>query len=141
MSVEENKAIVHRFMEEVVRKGNLVSANEIFAADFVYHPPPEGLPTRGPEAIIQRVTTIRTAFPDIQYTVEDEIAEGDKVVHRLTGRGTHQGQFLGIPPTGKQVTWTVIAIYRIAGGKIAERWLNVDDLGIMQQLGAIPSLG
>jgi len=141
MSVEENKAIVHRFMEEVVRKGNLVSANEIFAADFVYHPPPSGLPTRGPEAIIQRVTTIRTAFPDIQYTVEDEIAEGDKVVHRLTGRGTHRGEFLGIPPTGKQVTWTVMAIYRIADGKIAERWLNVDDLGIMQQLGAIPSLG
>lgn len=141
MSVEENKAIVRRFMEEVVRKGNLVLANEIFTADFIYHPPPLGLPMRGPEAIIQRVATIRTAFPDIQYTVEDEIAENDKVVHRLTGRGTHQGEFLGMSPTGKQVTWTVTAIYRIAGGKIAERWLNVDDLGIMQQLGAIPSLG
>jgi len=141
MSVEENKAIVRRFMEEVVRKGNLVSANEIFTADFIYHPPPSGLPMRGPEAIIQRVATIRTAFPDVQYTVEDEIAENDKVVHRLTGRGTHQGEFLGMSPTSKQVTWTVTAIYRIAGGKIAERWLNVDDLGIMQQLGAIPSLG
>ncbi len=138
---EENKALVRRFMEGVVEKDNLAFANQIFADDFVYHPPPLGLPTRGPKSIIQRVAMLRAVFPDLQYTVEDEIAEGDKVVHRLTGRGTHQGEYLGIPPTGKQVTWTVTAIYRIAGGKIAERWINVDDLGMMQQLGVVPSLG
>jgi predicted ester cyclase len=91
--------------------------------------------------MIQRLIMLRTAFPDMQYTVEDEIVEGDKVVHRLIGHGTQQGEFLGIPPTGKQATWTGIAIYRIAGGKIAERWVNVDNLGTIQQLGAILSLG
>jgi steroid delta-isomerase-like uncharacterized protein len=141
MSVEENKAIVHRFMEEVVREGNLAIANEIFTADFVGHYGLPESPKRGPEAMIQRFTMLRTAFPDVQYTVEDEIAEGDKVVHRLIGHGTQQGEFLGIPPTGKQATWTGIAIYRIAGGKIAERWVNVDNLGTIQQLGAILSLG
>lgn len=141
MSVEENKAIVHRFMEEVVREGNLVSANEIFTAGFVGHYGLPESPQRGPEAMIQRIIMLRTAFPDIQYTVEDEIVEGDKVVHRLLGRGTQQGEFLGIPPTGKQATWTGIAIYRIAGGKIAERWVTKDDFGTIQQLGAILSLG
>ena len=141
MSVEENKAIIHRFMEEIVRKGNLAVTNEIFTADFVGHYGEPESPKRGPEAMIQRFTMLRTAFPDVRYTVEDEIAEGDKVVHRLIGHGTQQGKFLGIPPTGKQATWTGIAIYRIADGKIAERWVNVDNFGTAQQLGATPSLG
>ena len=141
MSVEENKAIIHRFMEEIVRKGNLAVTNEIFTADFVGHYGEPESPKRGPEAMIQRFTMLRTAFPDVRYTVEDEIAEGDKIVHRLIGHGTQQGEFLGIPPTGKQATWTGIAIYRIADGKIAERWVNVDNFGTAQQLGATPSLG
>ena len=141
MSVEDNKAIVRRFMEEFVRKGNLAVADEIFTADFIGHYGLPESPKRGSEAMIQRLTMLRTAFPDVRYTVEDEIAEGDKVVHRLTGHGTQQGEFLDIPPTGKQATWTGIAIYRIANGKIAERWVNVDNLGTVQQLGATLSLG
>lgn len=83
----------------------------------------------------------RTAFPDLYGTIEDLIAEGDKVVTRITYRGTHQGEFMGIPPTGRPVTMTFTGINRIAGGKIAEGWVNFDALGMMQQLGVIPTPG
>ena len=82
-----------------------------------------------------------TAFPDLHFTVEDLIAEGDKVVARLTVRGTQQGAFMGIPPTGKHVTVTGIDINRLAGGKSVEHWLNMDTLGLLQQLGVIPAPG
>jgi predicted ester cyclase len=82
-----------------------------------------------------------TAFPDLHFTVEDIIAEGDKVVTRLTCRGTQQGAFMGIPPTGKQATVTAIDINRFAGGKSVEHWLNMDTLGLLQQLGVIPAPG
>jgi len=82
-----------------------------------------------------------TAFPDLHFTVEDFIAEGDKVVARLTVRGTQQGIFMGIPPTGKHATVTAIDINRMAGGKSVEHWLNMDTLGLLQQLGVIPAPG
>jgi predicted ester cyclase len=81
----------------------------------------------------------RAAFPDLHGTIEDQIAEGDKVVSRMTYRGTHQGELMGIPPTGKQVTMSFIGIHRITAGKVAEGWVNFDALGMMQQLGVIPS--
>ena len=93
----------------------------------------------GPEAVKRGVTSRRTAFPDIHVTIEDMVAEADKVVARLTFRGTHRGEFKGIPPTEKEVIWTGIWIYRVANGKFVERWHNYDLLGLLRQLGAIPT--
>ena len=134
MSAEENKAIARRAFEEIYSQGNLDIADEIFAADIVGHMP--GSPDlHGPEDVKQFVTMFRTAFPDIKFTVEDQIAEGDKGVTRWTYTGTHKGGWMGIPPTGVQVTLTGISIDRFAGGKIVESWDNLDDLGLFQQLG------
>src|SRR5919204_87348 len=88
----------------------------------------------------QMMPAFFTALPDLHYTVEDLIAEGDKVVCRLTWRATHQGEYMGVPATGKVVTRTAIIISRFAGGKVVEDWVNEDDLGLMQQLGAIPQM-
>ncbi len=93
------------------------------------------------QGLKQFVTVVTAVFPDWHPTIEDMIAEGDKVVVRFTGSGTHKGEFMGIPPTGKQVTITAIAIQRIAGGKIVENWLQADMLGMMQQLGVVPPPG
>ena len=140
MSAEKNKAIVRRYTEEVWNQGNLAVVDEIFAADFVGHQP--GSPDiHGPESLKQFVAMRRTAWPDLKFTVEDQIAEGDKVATRWTWSGTHEGDLMGIPPTGLQATATGIGIHRIAGGKIVEQWVNRDTLGILQQLGVIPRLG
>ena len=94
----------------------------------------------GPEGVKQFIAAPRRAFPDFQTTIDDILAQGDKVVVRFTARGTHRGKFQGVAPTGKQVTWAGINIYQITGGKIAETWQLGDALGLMQQLGAIPAL-
>ncbi len=140
MSTEENKALVRRWGEEVWGKGNLAAIDELLAADIVFNYPPPGVaPNR--EAYKQTVTMYHVALPDIQYTVEDMIAEGDKVAVRWTGRGTQKGEFMGIAPTGKQVTITGNSILRIAGGKIVEEWTEEDILGVLQQLGVFPPPG
>ena len=131
---EKNKALTRRHFEEDWNQGKLDVIDEIFATDYVGHQP-GGTDIQGPEGLKQFVTMGRTAFPDIQFTVEDQIAEGDKVVIRWTLTGTHKGEYMGIPPTGVQVRVTGISFFRIAGGKIVERWLNRDALGMMQQLG------
>ena len=138
MSTEENKAVVRRMYEEWSKR-NLAGIWELYAPDYVLHGAPFGL---SPDlaGLKQLYTAPLTAFPDAHLVVEDLIAEGDKVVHRATLRGTHQGDLLGIPPTGKVVTVTGIYISRFAGGKCVEEWRNVDDLGLMQQLGVIPQL-
>ena len=134
VAAEENKALVRRLFEEVWNQGNLDVIDEIFAADYVGHMP--GSPDiHGPEAGKQFVTMFRTAFPDIKFTVEDQIAEGDKGVTRWTYTATHKGEWMGIPPSGVQVALTGISIDRFAGGKIVESWDNLDDLGLFQQLG------
>jgi predicted ester cyclase len=141
MSAEEYKACVRRIPEEMFNQGNLAVADEVIAPDFIEHAPlPPGWPS-GLAAVKQYVTTLRAAFPDFRYTVEDEIAEGDTVVLRATARGTHQGEFFGIPATGKQATWTEMHICRLAGGRIAEHWVEQDNLGLLQQLGVIPAPG
>jgi steroid delta-isomerase-like uncharacterized protein len=135
MSTEENKALVLRFYE-ALNKQNLAAILEHHAPDFVWHDAALGIsPDRA--GVKQFCIALWAAFPDAHYTVEDLIAEGDKVVSRFTVRGTHRGDFTGIPPTGKVVTMTGIAIYRLAGGRRVEEWVNVDLLGLMQQLGAI----
>lgn len=140
MSIEEeNKAIVRRSYEGYVER-NLAALDELYDVDFVVHLP-GGQEARGPEGMRQLVTWFLTAFPDFRVTIEDLIAEGDKVVFRSRRTGTHKGEWLGIAATGKQVTWTYITICRIEGGRIMEEWAEGDYLGLMQQLGAIPSSG
>lgn len=134
----ENKAISRRADEELFNRGNLDVADELFAPDFVYHDP-AGAELRGPESVKGYAAMLRAAFPDLHQTIEDQIAEGDKVAYRWTARGTHQGELMGIAPTGNRVTFTGIAVARLAEGKIEEMWENYDALGMMQQLGVVPS--
>ncbi len=138
---EENKAIVRRQEEELFTQGNLDAADEIYAPNYVGHDPSNPEDIRGLEAAKQAAADYRKAFPDVQVTIEELIAEGDKVAARVRFRGTHQGELEVIAPTGRQVESTGIIISRIEGGKIAEDWANFDDLGLMRQLGAIPELG
>jgi predicted ester cyclase len=140
MSTEDNKAVARRFYEEVFNQKKTAAIDEFFAPTIVDHAAPPGTPG-GIEGQHQLIGMYLTAFPDMHLTVEDMIAEGDKVVTRLTSRGSHQGEFMNIPPTGKQVTVTVIDMLRIAGGKFVEHWLEMDTLGLLQQLGAVPSMG
>lgn len=138
MSPESNKLLAQRVWEEVWHQGQLSRINDLFTTDFVRHDP-GGRDLQGTEQNRQFISTLRAAFPDVHYTVEDQIAEGDKVVVRYRFRGTHLGAFQGMPPTGKQVTYTGILIYRIAGSQIAEQWTELDLLGFLQQLGVLPT--
>ena len=139
-STEVNKASMRRFYEEAFNKKNRAAIDEFIDPTQVDHAAPPGTPG-GLEGAKHTVAMYLTAFPDLYFTVEDLIAEGDKVVARLTTRGTQQGVFMGIPPTGKHVTVTAIDINRLAGGKSVEHWLNMDTLGLLQQLGVIPAPG
>jgi steroid delta-isomerase-like uncharacterized protein len=137
--LEKNKAIVRHSIEEV-DKGNWAIFNELLARDYVYHMSGRPKPlTR--EETEQFARAVRAAFPDGRVTVEDMIAEGDKVVTRYMSCGTHKGDFMGIAATGKKVVVTGIIISRIAEGKIAEDWEEFDGMGFMVQLGAIPPIG
>lgn len=139
MSTEENKAGIRRLYEAFNQK-NLAVVDELIASNYVGHI--AGLEDmRGPEGVKQSSTPFFTAFPDIHLAVEDMVGEGDKVVTRYTVTGTHQGEFLGVAPTGKQATFTGMSMARIEGGKTVEEWEVWDMLGLMQQLGAIPTPG
>ncbi len=133
---EENKALVRRFIDEVINKGDLSVIDELTSPSVVDHSAPPGLPS-GPEGIKQMLTMFRTAFPDLNGTLEDLIAEGDRVAVRYTTRGTHQGDFMGIAATGKQIAIEGIEIDRIQDGKVVEHWESMDMMGLMQQLGAV----
>lgn len=140
MSIEENKENARRAVEEVLNKGDLSLADELVDANYIGHQ--SGLPDfKGPEGFRQFMTMMRTAFPDIHLTIEDTVAEGDKVVMRYTGRGTHKGDLMGIAPTGKQITITGMVISRHVGGKQVEAWVAMDQLGMLQQLGVAPPTG
>jgi steroid delta-isomerase-like uncharacterized protein len=138
---EENKALVRREEEELFSGGNLDAADEIYAADYVGHDPSNPEDVRGLQAAKRAASDYRKAFPDLRVSVEDLIAEGDRVAARLRFRGTHLGELDGIAPTGKRVDCTGIVVSRIEEGKISEDWANFDDLGMMQQLGLIPEPG
>ena len=137
---EQNKALERRFVEEVWNKGNLALIDELVAPNFVDHTAPPGLPP-GAEGVKAFVKMYRDAFPDAQVTIHDILAEGDKVVYRWTGSGTHQGTLFGIPATGKKMSVDGMTIDRISGGKFVESWNILDQLGMMQQLGVIPKPG
>ncbi len=135
MTIVENKALA-RTSFEAFNQRDLSAADEIFAPSYVLHNPlaPLDLP-RGPDGVRQQHAGYLAAFPDAQIAVEDLIAEGNRVAVRATVRGTHQGTFLGVAPTGRQVTLEAITIYRVEAGKIVEDWTLADIPGLLQQLG------
>jgi predicted ester cyclase len=140
MSTEENKANLHRTIEEVFNKGNLAIVDELINTNSVLYLP-GGQEIKGTEGFKQYVTMVRTAFPDLHFTIEDTVAEGDKVAYRYTWRGTHKGEMMGIAPTGKQVTATGMSIVYFVGGKGGDAWVSGDNLSMMQQLGVVPPIG
>jgi steroid delta-isomerase-like uncharacterized protein len=138
MSTEDNKAQVRRGFE-ALNERNWTAFDALCAPDFVFHNASTTM--QGLEAYKQFILMYLTAFPDARFTIEDLIAEGDTVVVRYTARGTHQGSLMAIPPTGKQASVTTIGIFRISHGIAVEEWVNNDDLGLLQQLGVIPTMG
>jgi predicted ester cyclase len=133
---EQNKATFCAIPEQLVNTGNLDTADQYFAPDFVDHTAPAGLPN-GLAGFKAYVTMLRGAFPDLHLTVEDVVAEGETVVVRATARGTMRGDYLGMKATGKPATWTEIHIGRLAAGKVVDHWAAIDQLGALQQLGFI----
>ncbi|MFN8472417.1 MAG: ester cyclase [Anaerolineae bacterium] len=140
MSLEENKTVIRRWFEEM-NKGNMAAVDEFYGADYVLHDPnvPPDLP-RGPASVRRYLAPIMAGFPDSSVTVDDVIAEGDKIAVRFTARGNHTGDFMGIPPSGKPIEARGISIIRIADGQMVEEWQNFDILTLLQQIGAIPTM-
>jgi len=138
MSSEESKTLGRRIVE-ALNSGNLTTIDEVLAPGYVDRTPSPGL-TPDREGFKQGLTKFRAAFPDFRYTIDDEIVAGDKLVHRLTGRGTQKGEFQGVPATGKQATWSEIHIGRLVNGKVVEHWGLLDQLGMLQQLGLAPAM-
>jgi len=142
MSQQGNKAIVRRFIEELWNQRKLTLADDLFAEDCVTHQlrvgtDPAGVP-RGPEVMKHHVAEWLAAFPDIRFTIEQMLAEGDRVMTQCVARGTHLGSWLGIPATGKFISIQMFVVHRFADGVIAEDWVLVDSLGVFQQLGLVP---
>ncbi len=140
MVEEENKAVVRRYYEEFVNLGNLAVADEIIASECPLYVG-SALVGTGPEAFKQFRARMYTGFPDLRFTIEDLVDQGEKVADRVSVRGTHQGEFMGMPPTGKRVESSAISLARIREGKIVERRGMPDMLGLMRQIGAVPKLG
>jgi predicted ester cyclase len=141
LTPEEHKANARQAFDTFFNQKNLAAIEEYCAPNYVGHFSSVPEPVRGPEGLRQFLGVYLKAFPDIQVTVEDVVVEGDKVAVRITLRGTHQGDLMGIPPTGKPILSTGIHILRLVGDKAVEQWANGDDLGLMQQLGVIPTPG
>ena len=141
MSIEENKAIIRRWLEEGWTNGNLSVADELIDPGFIAHVAGGQAVPSGPDGVKQIVAAWRTGFPDGRMVIDDLIGEGNKVVIRMTWRGTHQGDFYGIAPTNQQVSVTSIGIDRVVNSKIVEGWGEVDMLGMYQQLGVIAAPG
>lgn len=133
MSLEENKAIVYRFVEEVQNKHNLDAVNDLFDRNMVDHLGQPGL--SAVEGFKRFYSGLLAAFPDLKCVIHNEVAEGDKVATHKTFHGTHKGEFMGMPPTGKKIAIDVMDIFRIAGGKMVEHWAVQDSAGLMEQLG------
>ena len=131
---EQNKALVRRMIEELVNKGNFSLLDELVASDYAYYEPTVG-EIRGSNGYKSLVSMYRSAFPDVTLSINEQIAEGDKVVTHWTARGTHQGELMGVPATGKQVTVQGVVISRIENGKLIQDFETYDVHGMMRQLG------
>jgi steroid delta-isomerase-like uncharacterized protein len=137
MSTETNLTLVRRFVEEAQTRHNLAAVDDYMSPDFVDHSAPPGLPPDR-EGVKMQFTMFFTALPDLQAIIHDQVADENKVVTRKTLRGTHQGDLMGIPPTGKTVDIEVIDILAVTDGKITDHWNLVDQLGLLKQLGVLP---
>ncbi len=138
-SEEENKAQYRRLYEEMFNKGDLAIVDDLVAPDCINHEVPPGMNNRGPESARQVVMMLRTAFPDLHFTIEELVAEGDTVAGRVTMSGTHLGPFQGIPATGRSFEQAHMHFVRLRDGKAIEHRAVRDDLGMMRQLGVIPA--
>ena len=136
----ENKALSRRLLEEAFNAGNIDVIDELVTTDFVNHDAALPEPMVGPDAAKATISGYRTAFPDLRITIEEQIADDQGVATRWSAKGTHEGDLMGMAPTGKQATVTGITIDRIVDGRIAESWTNWDTLGMLQQLGVVPVL-
>ncbi len=136
MTSEQNEAVAHRWHLEVVQQGNTGLADQILTSDVLIHV--NGQEFRGVDAANQLATALKTAFPDIRITHHEAIVSGDRVAIRWTSDGTHQGEYFGVPPTGKPIHVEGIDLFHIRDGKIAEVWIEYDNLALMQQMGVAP---
>jgi len=134
---EENKAVIRRFIEEFKNKANHSIVDELFSPTFVHHFQDPRLP-QGREGFKILGQSVAKAFPDVHVTIHDLVAEGDRVVERNSVAATHEGEFNGIPATGRKVAWTEIDMYRLQDDKVVELWPEIDFLGLLTQIGAIP---
>ncbi len=141
MSLDKNKELVREMIEVMFNQGNVGGGDEFLSPDFIENEElPPGVPA-GREGVKLLTGMLHTAFPDFEATIEDLIAEDDRVVIRMTWTGTHEGEFMGIPPTGNRVSFGVFDIVRIADGMIVEHWGLMDNMALMQQLGVMPAPG
>jgi steroid delta-isomerase-like uncharacterized protein len=136
MSIQLNKTIAQRYFEDIWNRGNMAAIDELVAVNVIGHL--SGATLHGSETLKQRVSSLYAIYAEPYFMVEDQLAEGDKVLTRWTFQGKHTGDHMGAAPTGKQITLTGMNLFRLAGGKIEEIWLNADDLGELQQLGVFP---
>jgi steroid delta-isomerase-like uncharacterized protein len=141
MSTDTNKALIRRWVEDGWNAGDLAVVDAIYAPDVVQHDPSSPAPVTSSAALKGYVSGFRTAFPDLHFTIDDLLAEGDKVLWRFTSQATHTGPLMNIPPTGKRATVTGMVLFRVTNDKIAEVWVNVDTLGMLQAIGVIPAMG
>ena len=139
-TTENNKAVIRKFLDEVINQNRMDRATDLVEEDFVELDPLPGQ-RQGREGLKAVLAMMRTAFPDIHWVVEEMVAEGDKVVTRFTWTGTHRGEFLGVPPTGRSVSVKGVVIDQLAGGKMSNSRMLMDSLGMLQQLGVVPSQG
>lgn len=138
MTPEDNKKVARRIVIELINGGNLELIDKLLAANFIEHAAPPGV-GQGRDSFREMIPMLRSAFPDLEYTIEDQIAEGDRVAQRLVGHGTMQGEFLGMQPTGKRAEWQEMHIHRFdAEGRLAEHWETSNELGMLAQLGLTP---
>ena len=137
MTIEANKRTMQRFTE-FINTASEKLAKELISPNAVFHVPGRPEPLQGPAGYLEIIAMMRGGFPDIQWTLEEMIAEGDKVAARFTMRGTHQGAFFGVPPTGKKIAVQAMNFYRLAEGQFVEERGQPDLLGLLQQIGAVP---
>jgi steroid delta-isomerase-like uncharacterized protein len=143
MATEDNKAKLRRIYQECFNQGNLATADELVAPDSRDTSPgiPPGVPTTGPDTLKSIVSQLRSAFPDLQISIDEMVAEGDTVMARTTVTGTHRGNFQGIPPSGQRVSWGTVDIVRLRDGQFVSHYGLQDGLGLLQQVGGIPASG
>ena len=141
MSTETNKALVRRWIEDGWNAGQLALIDELYTPNVVQHDPGSPVPVTSSAALKGYVGAFLTAFPDLHFTIDDLMAEADKVLWRFTSQATHTGPLMNIPPTGKSAIVTGMVLFRVENDKIAEVWVNVDTLGMLQAIGVIPAMG